>query len=186
MAEGRPLKFKTVEELQSKIDEYFQSCYEEVWEEKTFRDKKGKETSKEWVPVLDRSGKIKKVLVRPFTITGLALALDTSRETLLDYEDRPEFSDTIKRAKEIIHNYVEEQLMTRAAPTGVIFNLKNNWGWKDKTEVDANNTNLNANVESDLFNPEQRQKILEKYTSMSGQKDNNGQKHGVLSMENGQ
>jgi len=134
---GRPLKFKSAAELQQKIDEYFDSCYEEVWTEKIETDKKGKVISKEWVPVLDRHGNIKKVLVKPFTITGLALALNTTRETLLDYEDKEGFSDTIKKAKEIIHNYVEEQLMIRDKPTGVIFNLKNNYGWKDKSEQEV-------------------------------------------------
>lgn len=30
-------------------------------------------------------------------ITGLALALDTTRDTLMDYEGKDEFSDTIKK-----------------------------------------------------------------------------------------
>ena len=74
---------------------------------------------------------------RPYTITGLALALDTCRQTLLDYENKDEFSDTIKKAKNKIHNYAEERLYSNNV-AGVIFNLKNNFGWKDKTEVDNN------------------------------------------------
>lgn len=74
---------------------------------------------------------------RPYTITGLAIWLDTSRETLINYEERPEFFDTIKRAKVKCENYVEEgALMNRINATSAIFNLKNNYGWKDKTEVD--------------------------------------------------
>lgn len=72
----------------------------------------------------------------PYTITGLALALDTSRETLLDYEAKEEFSDTIKRAKLKCHNYAENFLYTGKNATGAIFNLKNNYGWRDKTETD--------------------------------------------------
>ena len=34
-----------------------------------------------------------------WTITGLALALGTYRQTLINYEGKPEFMDTIKRAK---------------------------------------------------------------------------------------
>lgn len=74
---------------------------------------------------------------KPYTITGLALTLDTTRETLLDYEARDEFSDTIKKAKLKCHNYAEDFLYTGKNATGAIFNLKNNWGWRDKTEIDA-------------------------------------------------
>jgi len=73
----------------------------------------------------------------PYTITGLALALDTSRESLLEYQDRPEFVDTIKRAKLKCHNYAEKFLYNGKNATGAIFNLKNNWGWRDKSEIDA-------------------------------------------------
>lgn len=127
---GRPLKFKSAKELQQKIDEYFESCYEERW----VRD----DETGEWKPVYDRHGNIIKDQVRPFTITGLAVFLGTTRETLLDYEDRDEFSYTIKAAKQRIENFTEEQLFTNRNTTGVIFNLKNNYGWTDKSEVDTN------------------------------------------------
>lgn len=72
----------------------------------------------------------------PYTITGLALALDTSRETLLDYEEKDGFSDTIKRAKLQCQNYTEVSLYNGKNATGAIFSLKNNYGWVDKTEQD--------------------------------------------------
>lgn len=69
------------------------------------------------------------------TITGLALDLDTTRDTLIDYQNRDKFSYTVKKAKLFIHNYAEQELFrTSGNVTGIIFNLKNNWGWKDKTE----------------------------------------------------
>jgi len=107
---GRPLKFKSVTELQEAIDKYFADATEQGL---------------------------------PYTITGLALALDTSRETLLDYEAKQDFSDNIKRAKLRCHNYAENYLYTGKNATEAIFNLKNNYGWKDKTEVDSN---INGNV----------------------------------------
>ena len=74
----------------------------------------------------------------PLTITGLALALDTYREVLLDYQERDEFSDTIKKAKQRIENFAEKKLYDKDVPTtGVIFNLKNNYGWVDRQEVDS-------------------------------------------------
>jgi len=79
-----------------------------------------------------------------WTITGLALALDTSRETLCDYQWIDEFSDTIKKAKlKVEHSY--EIDLKKSGRTGTIFALKN-FDWKDKTEVENTNLNLNKDV----------------------------------------
>jgi len=115
-AGGRPLKFQSIKDMQSKIDAYFESCYE----------------------VDVETGK--KIQVEPFTITGLALELDTSREVLMDIENQVsgysrEFSDAIKRAKLRCHNYAEKQLYLAKSPTGAIFALKN-YGWKDVQTVE--------------------------------------------------
>jgi len=69
------------------------------------------------------------------TVTGLALSLDMTREGLVHYEkkDNPGFADTIKKAKLKVEAHIEQRLFHNNA-TGCIFNLKNNFGWKDKTE----------------------------------------------------
>jgi hypothetical protein len=82
---------------------------------------------------------------KPYTITGLALALDTNREALINYGKRDEFSHTIRKAKLRIQNYAECCLFNGKNPAGVIFNLKNNHGWVDKQEVVTTNTNVNTN-----------------------------------------
>lgn len=71
---------------------------------------------------------------KPYTICGLALALDLDRKSLLNYSEDEEFFHTIKKAKQKIEVFAEEQLYNGKATAGVIFNLKNNYGWKDKTE----------------------------------------------------
>lgn len=77
-------------------------------------------------------------LQKPYLITGLALALDCDRDTLLNYEDKDEFFGTaIKNAKLKCHSYAEDYLYTGKNVTGAIFNLKNNYGWKDKYEADV-------------------------------------------------
>lgn len=102
---GRPLKYKTKEELQEAIDKYFIEC--------------------------DRDGK-------PYTVTGLALALDLDRKTLINYGEREEFFHTIKKAKAKVENWLEENLITgQGNATGIIFNLKNNYGYKDRQDIDA-------------------------------------------------
>lgn len=126
---GRPLKFGSPEELQKKIDAYFESCEEEIWVQET--DEEGNE---KWIPILDRHGMVKKQLVKPYTISGLAVFLGTDRKTLINYEEREEYFHTIKAAKARIENFTEETLLTTRNPTGVIFNLKNNYGWIDKQE----------------------------------------------------
>lgn len=127
---GRPLKFESAEELKQKIDEYFESCYEEEW----YQLEGG------WKPALDRNGEIVKRQTKPFTVTGLAAYLGTTRKTLLDYENKynDEFSNTIRASKARIEAYAEESLWTPKIASGVIFNLTNNFGWVNKQEVDNN------------------------------------------------
>ena len=75
---------------------------------------------------------------KPLTITGLALALDTSRKVLIEYEAKDEFSNTIKKAKLMCENFADEFLFGGKQVAGAIFNLKNNYGWSDKIEVGVN------------------------------------------------
>ena len=73
----------------------------------------------------------------PYTVSGLAIALDMTRETLLRYEENNEFSDTIKRAKQRVEGYAEMSLFKGGGiASGVIFSLKNNFGWKDRQEIE--------------------------------------------------
>ena len=108
MGAGRPLKYETAGQLQADIDAYFHDC------------------------IYDKDGN-KRETQKHLTISGLAIALDVDRKTITNYESREEYFPTIKRAKTIIENYMEEKLFGNNV-TGVIFNLKNNFGWKDKKE----------------------------------------------------
>ena len=130
-AGGRPLKFESAEELQEKIDLYFKDCDPHIEDVEILKDILGSDGK----PTGDVEGRITQRITKqkPYTITGLALALDTTRETLLDYEAKDEFSDTIKKAKQRCHNYAETMLFN-SNPAGPIFNLKNNYGWRDKVE----------------------------------------------------
>ena len=69
------------------------------------------------------------------TITGLALHLDTSRETLMNYEERDDFFDTIKKAKDKIEHAYELRGI-KVGNAFDIFRLKN-MGWKDKQDIAA-------------------------------------------------
>ena len=110
MVAGRPPKFETVEELEEMIDWYFFDATH------------------------DSCG-FPRLIRKPITISGLALHLGfADRQSIQDYSKKDKFSFTIKRAKLIIENYLEECLFGNNV-TGVIFNLKNNYGWIDKKDV---------------------------------------------------
>lgn len=81
---------------------------------------------------------------RPYTITGLALFLDMDRKSLLRYEKEyeDEFCHAITRAKERVQEFVECCLFKKGIAQGVIFNLKNNFGWQEKQEIETNVNNL--------------------------------------------
>lgn len=83
------------------------------------------------------------------TISGLAYHLGfESRQSFYDYENREDYSYTIKRARLRIEMTYEQALQGNSC-TGAIFALKN-LGWKDKSEVEQSGsvTNLNITVDS--------------------------------------
>lgn len=72
----------------------------------------------------------------PF-ITEMCVYLDTSRKVLLEYENKKEFSNAIKRAKAKCEAAIEKNMLTnKFNATASIFNLKNNYGWEERTKVD--------------------------------------------------
>ena len=137
-AVGRPPTFKNKAEMQEKIDKYFEDCKGE-----TIRDELGN-------PITDKWGNVLKVGAKPLTVTGLALALGfTTRQSLLNYQGKPEFVDTITRAKTRIEQYAEERLFDKDGANGAKFSLSNNFdGWKEKQQIEADvNSDVNINIE---------------------------------------
>ena len=103
---GRPRAFKSVEEVEEKINAYFNYCEEKE---------------------------------KPYTMSGLAYYLGISRQTLVNYSNQYQFFDTIKKARDRVQMQLEENaLSNKANPTFTIFNLKNNFDWKDSNEVKTN------------------------------------------------
>lgn len=120
---GRPRAFKSVEEVEKKINAYFNYCEEKE---------------------------------KPYTMSGLAYYLEVSRQTLVNYSYEDEYFDTIKKARDKVQMQLEENaLSNKANPTFTIFNLKNNFDWKDKIEHSSSEVeNINKNVSNiaDLLN----------------------------------
>ena len=93
----------------------------------------------------------------PYTITGLALALDLDRKSINNYEKDSEFFPTIKKAKLRVENYLEKRLINDSSATGIIFNLKNNYGWSDKQQIEHSG---NVNNPFEGMTTEELRKIL--------------------------
>lgn len=120
---GRPKAFKSVKEVEEKINAYFNYCEEKE---------------------------------KPYTMSGLAYYLGISRQTLVNYSNQDQFFDTIKKARDRVQMQLEENaLSNKANPTFTIFNLKNNFDWKDKIEhssSEVENINKNLSNIADLLN----------------------------------
>ena len=116
---GKPLAFPTVESLDDAVTAYF-AVGGESW---------------------DMSGEQPRFVP---TMSGLALALGVDRKTVLNYSNKDQYFPTIKRARAIIEQNLEKNLYGNNV-TGLIFNLKNNFGWNDKQELDhtSNGKTLN-------------------------------------------
>ncbi len=115
---GRPLKFKTCEQLDAKIDEYFT-------------------TGRRVVTKYDKDGK--SYDVAKVTLTDLCIFLGfCDKCSFYDYEKKPEFSHSIKRARIMVEREYEERLETQYS-TGAIFALKN-FGWRDKQDIDLSSS----------------------------------------------
>lgn len=76
----------------------------------------------------------------PPSMTGLALHLKCTRKNIVDYKHTDEFGEILEQAKLRCENVLEERMINGTPPTGIIFILKNNYGWHDKIESDVNLT----------------------------------------------
>ncbi len=108
--------FESEEELQAEIESYFNSCV--VYE----TDENDIVVGARWIK-------------KP-TLSGLAIHLGVARKTLWEYGKSDRFSNTVKRAKDIITNFTEELLIEGKNPVGAIntlVNLRVGWVADEKT-----------------------------------------------------
>lgn len=78
----------------------------------------------------------------PPSVGGLCEALGIHRSTWANYCDRakyPEFFDTVTWAQGRMRAWNEQQLLTRPGKDvkGIIFNLENNYGYRDQSRVEV-------------------------------------------------
>jgi len=117
---GRPPKYKTPEEMRAVIDEYFTRCDNRI---KEIHSKEG-----ESYGISNPE---------PYAMAGLAYALGMDRRSLLDYKFKDDFLPLLKEARNRVEADIERRMIDKETFTpGLIFNAKNNFDWKDKSETD--------------------------------------------------
>lgn len=110
-------KFQTAEDLENAVNSYFIWCDEQ---REIVTDSKGNT----------------KVVAKPYTITGLCVYIGITRDTFISYSKDPVLENVIAMAKLRVENYIEENSLNgKVNPIMSIFNLKNNFGWVDRVEV---------------------------------------------------
>lgn len=142
MGAGRPKKY-TKKGLETAVEGYFASISHKV----RVLDEDGEAVYNDvgesiWV----------REYIRPPTVSGLCLYLGIDRSTWQNYADprlHPEFRKITAYAKMRMEAYLEEQLLTREKNVqGLIFNLQNNYGWREKRKVELGGETRQAVADS--------------------------------------
>jgi hypothetical protein len=114
---GRPPHFDNPDEMWNKFLEYAQKC-----------------TNPDWL-IPKEGEKPIQLEKRPLTVSGFCNYIESYKDLLNEYSKREAFSGTIKKIYSMIENNIEEGLLqNKYNSAGAIFNLKNNFGWKDKVD----------------------------------------------------
>lgn len=156
---GRPPKYEHKEEIEGLIEEYFKKCEGEI-----LKDDEGE-------IIFDKFGNPVIVGARPPTVTGLALALGFStRLSLLNYQGKKEFMNTITRAKSMVEAYAEERLFDKDGSNGARFSLINNFrGWTEKPQTDLDEQEQEERIQGmRLDNAVKRQQVKIEESSSLG------------------
>lgn len=135
----------TPKELERAVTRYFRSITRErVLTEKVptgRKDNKGHMIYEDQ-PIINDLGKEVRILeyVVPPSVGDLCIFLKIHRSTWDNYCDpdkNPEFFDTTTHARGLMHAYLERESLTREGKDlkGVLFNLENNYGYREKVDV---------------------------------------------------
>ena len=132
------IKWASPEQLQKKIDEYFESCMGYVYDYRTQQ------------PLYDAEGRPRREQTQPYTTTGLARALGVDRHTLIcwsedqlnalgvptdeDYEG-PTYGEIVREAREKVQEFCEKKLFERDGFNGGKFVLDCAFNWVGRREL---------------------------------------------------
>lgn len=163
---GRPRKYKTAKALREAVERYFSSItYQQkviIQRREVGEDEKGniivKETPEE---LLDENGEVvmETVYREEPSVASLRVFLGVSKSTWAEYAGDEKFGAVVAEVRDRMEARLVELLNTRNSTHGVEFNLKNNYGWKDKQEVQR--TQVEMSVEEYLAQLDQEGKEQE-------------------------
>ena len=142
---GAPKKYEDPAALERAIEKYFRSITrEKTLTEAVATDRKDKDghTVYEQKPVVNGLGKVMTVTeyLIPPSVYDLCQFLRISESTWNNYCDgnkHPEFLGATTRARGRMRAWNERELLTRQGKDlkGIIFNLENNYGYKERLDV---------------------------------------------------
>lgn len=185
---GRKKKF-TAAQLEREVEAYFASIsYQEPVQRRvpatdeagnTVLDSKG-HTVWKYVSVKTADGKPAEITswIEAPGIVSLCLYLGIDRSTFdrygkMDAGDDPEwerFRNTVTRARGRVEAYLVEQLGDKSAARGAIFNLQQNFGWKEKKEVSLDEETRKA-VSAKAMTMEEKLEVLRSVGGLMGDED---------------
>ncbi len=144
---GRPLIFKSPEDLESVCEEYFDWCDDNPW----YRS--------EAIKSGDRAGEIIKIPTqRPYTLIAMCQHININPDTWYEYEKRDGFSEITTR----IHDKIRNQKFEGAAVGAFNANIiARDLGLSDKKELEHS-----GNISS--LSPEERESRINKLKSKLG------------------
>ena len=154
-SKGGTKKFMSPEHLQCMVNEYFESC-------------NGPLIDKWGQLVYDKGGNLVKVQVKPYTLSGLALYLGVSTQTLKKYreglvddfldelyaetDDRLTFAKVVMNAKQTIEAYAEGRLYDKDGQRGAQFVLDCCYNWvSHKEQADIKKSKVDSKLRRDEF-----------------------------------
>lgn len=114
--------YPTPQSLKNKVDEYFESCF------RRRTDFSGNPRA--------NGGDLRLIEIKPPTFSGLARYLGfSSRTQMIEYANKRDeaYNAILADAKLRLEDYLEGKLIYSKAPAGIMFALKNNAGWEEKS-----------------------------------------------------
>ena len=114
---GRPVKFKTPDDMLDKMHEYLAYC-------------EGREVTK-----IVKSGVVTATIQAPITIEGFCAFAGITKTTFYEYKKKPKFNAIASQFTQIVESYWVDQCAEGIPGNKADFVLKNAFAdyWKDKT-----------------------------------------------------
>lgn len=141
---GRRKVYATPAALRRAVEKYFKNISRRVklteMVDSGERTNKGKPIMRER-DVLDANGRViwHTVYWRAPTVAGLCDALGISRVTWEHYARMDGYCEEVDWAKQKIEAWLEQELVSRdRGVDGIKFNLQNNFGWRERSDVQIN------------------------------------------------